>query len=298
MARATDAKMRGNALVKEKSYAAAADCYTRALRELETIPVGDEAWIALHCAVLANRALAALKVGKPGDCVADCDALLALDSRHVKALYRKGLALEELGKLAAAESAFAAAVGSDAKSSNKAASAALARVRRKRGGEGQGGRGGRGGRVAGGGGESKGSSSKSAKKKTAGANRSKPAKGKSNFDLSGLYDEKPGAKERKREAKRKSEAAGAKGTVSEKEHAERLYNRVQRMVDEAAANGVGGGGGGDGCNDASHGHSHGPPGLDRTFQAMMGKKVFRARLFQGIEYGTGWVCGGGLGGGG
>ena len=83
MKAATDAKLRGNALVKEQSYAAAADCYTRALRELDKIPVGDEKWIALQCAVLSNRALTALKVGKPGDCVADCDALLAQQQPRV-----------------------------------------------------------------------------------------------------------------------------------------------------------------------------------------------------------------------
>ena len=50
--------------------------------------------------ILANRALAHLKLGEHGECKTDCSASLALQPRYGKALYRRAQAHEAAGALA------------------------------------------------------------------------------------------------------------------------------------------------------------------------------------------------------
>jgi hypothetical protein len=53
-------------------------------------------------ALLSNRALVLLKLRRFDECVADCDAVLARDTGHVKALYRRSQARDSMGDAAGA----------------------------------------------------------------------------------------------------------------------------------------------------------------------------------------------------
>lgn len=87
---------RGNTLFTTGHYAEAVVCYDRSLA-LEPTPQA-----------YANRALAALKQGRPADAEADCAAAIALDPSYVKAHHRRGSARLALGQPAAAAADFEA----------------------------------------------------------------------------------------------------------------------------------------------------------------------------------------------
>ena len=87
-------KAEGNALLKGGKLEAAAECYTRALCASPS-PDADE-----RAAILANRALANLKLGSHAACADDCSAALDVSPRYVKALYRRAQAREAQDNLA------------------------------------------------------------------------------------------------------------------------------------------------------------------------------------------------------
>ena len=87
-------KAEGNALLKGGKLEAAAECYTRAL-DASPPPDADE-----RAAILANRALANLKLGSHAACADDCSAALDVSPRYVKALYRRAQAREAQDNLA------------------------------------------------------------------------------------------------------------------------------------------------------------------------------------------------------
>ena len=87
-------KQEGSAHLKAGRHDSAAQSYTRAL---DSGPTAAESAV-----LLANRALANLKLGKHSACVADCDAALQLESRYAKAMYRRAQAHEALGELSEA----------------------------------------------------------------------------------------------------------------------------------------------------------------------------------------------------
>ena len=89
-------KAEGNEHLKAGRHEAAAASYTAAL-DAQPPPSDEE-----KAALLANRALAHLKLAKNDRCVADCTAVLQLQPRYVKALYRRAQAREALGELAEA----------------------------------------------------------------------------------------------------------------------------------------------------------------------------------------------------
>ena len=86
-------KAEGNEHLKAGRHEAAAASYTAAL-DAQPPPSDEE-----KAALLANRALAHLKLAKNDRCVADCTAVLQLQPRYVKALYRRGSSQMHLGYL-------------------------------------------------------------------------------------------------------------------------------------------------------------------------------------------------------
>lgn len=64
----------------------------------EAIDNATAAEAALQAAATNNRALAMLKLNRPADAYADCDAVLAVEPDNVKAVFRKAEACRLLGR--------------------------------------------------------------------------------------------------------------------------------------------------------------------------------------------------------
>lgn len=93
---ASEAKDRGTAAFKEEDHENAICHYSRA--DLLAAVPSAEVIATDRAVILANRALANLKVGKASQALNDAHAALELDPSNVKACYRGALALEELGR--------------------------------------------------------------------------------------------------------------------------------------------------------------------------------------------------------
>lgn len=91
-ASASDLRELGNSHVRARRHAEAREAYTRAL---DVVGHDDE---ALRVPLLSNRALCHLELQDAPAAIADCDAVLALQPRHAKALFRRGLAREVQGR--------------------------------------------------------------------------------------------------------------------------------------------------------------------------------------------------------
>lgn len=89
---ANDAKAEGNALFKEGQYEDALTKYEFALQVAPEMPSSVE----LRSICLANRAICFLKLGKYNETVKECTKALDLNPSYVKALVRRGEALEKL----------------------------------------------------------------------------------------------------------------------------------------------------------------------------------------------------------
>ncbi|XP_056673912.1 FK506-binding protein-like isoform X2 [Monodelphis domestica] len=93
---ASEERVRGTELFRAGNPEAAARCYGRALRLLLTLPPpGPPERIILH----ANLAACQLQLGQPTLAAQSCDRVLERDPRHVKALYRRGVARAAFGEL-------------------------------------------------------------------------------------------------------------------------------------------------------------------------------------------------------
>lgn len=90
-------KEEGNAAFKALDYGQAAVHYTQAITNFESI-VGekDEESIEVICACYSNRAACSLKLGDHETALKDAEAALALNPEHVKAVFRKGMALHAM----------------------------------------------------------------------------------------------------------------------------------------------------------------------------------------------------------
>ncbi|XP_068929431.1 FK506-binding protein-like isoform X2 [Petaurus breviceps papuanus] len=93
---ASEERARGTELFRAGNPEAAARCYGRALRLLLTLPPpGPPDRTILH----ANLAACQLQLGQPTLAAQSCDRVLERDPRHVKALYRRGVARAAFGEL-------------------------------------------------------------------------------------------------------------------------------------------------------------------------------------------------------
>ena len=90
-------KDEGNKAFKECDYRQASVHYTQAVDSVTSLNVNEdkEACDVLK-ASLSNRAACSLKLGDPENALNDTNEVLKLDSNHVKATFRKGMALHAL----------------------------------------------------------------------------------------------------------------------------------------------------------------------------------------------------------
>ncbi|XP_070375689.1 small glutamine-rich tetratricopeptide repeat-containing protein beta isoform X4 [Equus asinus] len=100
--KADQLKDEGNNHMKEENYAAAVDCYTRAI-EL------DPNNAVYYC----NRAAAQSKLGHYTDAIKDCEKAIAIDSKYSKAYGRMGLALTAMNKFEEAVTSYQKALDLD-----------------------------------------------------------------------------------------------------------------------------------------------------------------------------------------
>ncbi len=92
-------KDEGNKAFKECDYGQAAVHYTQAIESFELVSVElDHQSKELLCAALSNRAACSLKLGDHENALADSEACLKIDPNHIKAIFRKGLALHAMGR--------------------------------------------------------------------------------------------------------------------------------------------------------------------------------------------------------
>ena len=86
--------------------------YERAQRVLRLVVEDDltaaevSSWRGIQLSLRLNSAVCALRGGKNDQALAQSDAALALDPKSTKALFRRGQALQALGRLSEAETAF------------------------------------------------------------------------------------------------------------------------------------------------------------------------------------------------
>lgn len=90
-------KEEGNRAFKECDYRQASVHYTQAVDTINSLPLDEikEASDILK-ASLSNRAACSLKLGDPENALADAMSVLDMDPKHVKATFRRGMALHAL----------------------------------------------------------------------------------------------------------------------------------------------------------------------------------------------------------
>jgi hypothetical protein len=90
-------KEEGNKAFKECDYRQASVHYTQAVDTINALPLNEvkDASDTLKAA-LSNRAACSLKLGDPENALADAIAVLEIDPKHVKANFRRGMALHAL----------------------------------------------------------------------------------------------------------------------------------------------------------------------------------------------------------
>lgn len=108
-------KRLGNDMFKAKDYTQAAVHYTEAIQIKDDIP-----------AIYSNRCMCFLKMGQADRALVDADKCIELDPKYVKAHFRRGVALLELGELVESLKAFRRTLDLDPKNSQAKASMALA----------------------------------------------------------------------------------------------------------------------------------------------------------------------------
>ena len=123
LAQATAVKGQGATAYGAGDFGAAFAHFVHAAKMLESAAgeAAQQAWLACR----NNGAMCLLQLGKHEACVDACDDVLGRDPRNLKALLRKGAALEKMGELAGATDAFRKVTTLDA--SNGAAQEGLAR---------------------------------------------------------------------------------------------------------------------------------------------------------------------------
>eukprot|EP00771_Trimastix_marina_P001088 gnl/Trimastix_PCT/2129.p1 GENE.gnl/Trimastix_PCT/2129~~gnl/Trimastix_PCT/2129.p1 ORF type:complete len:232 (+),score=45.11 gnl/Trimastix_PCT/2129:62-757(+) len=84
-------RLEGNQHFIASSFEEAFQCYSEALLFL---PESDSLAIPLF----SNRALCYLKLNRPRDCINDADKVLAIEPTHIKALFRRAAAREQVGE--------------------------------------------------------------------------------------------------------------------------------------------------------------------------------------------------------
>lgn len=130
---ATKRKALGNAAVKEQTWTRALDKYDAAFKMIDHTGEQDadkkkqenDLKLSLHL----NRSLMQQKLGEPGQCIAECDNALEIDSTNTKALFRQASAYMEIGDLQKAKQGFEKVkeIDPDLKDSDRQ----LARLRKK-----------------------------------------------------------------------------------------------------------------------------------------------------------------------
>eukprot|EP01026_Neomeris_dumetosa_P080767 TRINITY_DN898_c1_g1_i1.p1 TRINITY_DN898_c1_g1~~TRINITY_DN898_c1_g1_i1.p1 ORF type:complete len:562 (-),score=69.87 TRINITY_DN898_c1_g1_i1:230-1915(-) len=98
---AVSLKEQGNNLHKQGQYSEAIAKYQQALRNLDNSG-SDQKAVDLQKACRLNLAMCYLKLGNDAACVKICDEILAVDRENMKALYRRGQALGNLGSYSSA----------------------------------------------------------------------------------------------------------------------------------------------------------------------------------------------------
>lgn len=91
-------KDKGNEAFKVSEYMQASLHYTQSIDILEAVNFEEGAAQEVILAAYSNRAACALKLGDHAMALADSDSCLALEAGHVKATFRKGMALHALGR--------------------------------------------------------------------------------------------------------------------------------------------------------------------------------------------------------
>lgn len=94
---AANHKAEGNAAFKERDYVQASVSYMQAIQALVSAEQTADT-VSTLCACYSNRAACQLKLGDHESALKDASACVALDSEHVKGLFRQGIALHAMGR--------------------------------------------------------------------------------------------------------------------------------------------------------------------------------------------------------